>query len=174
MPTWGQRIFEAFNDVQKQIGNVARQTNSSTSAVQNAPPPQVNNLHVDGGAGIYHAYITDHNQNLYRGVEYHLEYSETPDFQDFHTVSIGPSRDHRVNLGLPGPIYWRGYSQYGGASNPSAPVYHGGPQPVGVFAVGGTAPALRSGQGSGTNPPSQGAAGFGQIPWRGAEPPKRA
>lgn len=171
---YGQLIQEAFQDVQKQLSNVSGQTNAHLSATQNSAPPQVNALHVDGGNGFYHAYITDNNQNLYRGVEYTAEYSTTPDFQDFHVEHLGPARDKRINLGVPGPLYWRAYSGYGPASPPSSPVYHGGAQPVGVSGGGTAAPALRSGQGSGTNPPTQGAGGYGQLPWRGANPPKRA
>ncbi len=171
---YGQLIQESLQDVQKQLGNVSVQTNANLAGRQNAAPPQINAFQVDGGAGIYHAYITDNNQNLYRGGEYFAEYSESADFSDFHTEHMGPSRDKRFNLGLPGPLYWRAYSGYGPASPPSNPVYHGGVQPVGVTAGGATAPPLRSGQGSGTNPPTQGAGGYGQLPWRGVNPPKRA
>ena len=160
--------------MQKQVANVATQTNASVTGAESPAPPQVNSLQVDGGAGIYHAYITDQNQSLYRGVEYTAEYAQNPDFSDFHVVHMGPSRDMRVNLGLPGPLYWRAYSGYGPSSPPSPPVYHGGAQPIGVTAGGAVAPVLRSGQGSGTNPPTQGAGGYGQLPWRGALPPKRS
>ena len=173
---YGQLLQEALQDVQKQLSNVSGQTNSNLAGAQNAPPPQVNSLHVDGGNGFYHAYITDNNQNLYRGAEYTAEYSTTPDFQagTVHQEHMGPARDKRFNLGLPGPLYWRAYSGYGPASPPSSPVYHGGVQPVGVTAGGVVAPPLRPGQGSGTNPPEQAGGGYGVLPFRGTAPPKRA
>jgi hypothetical protein len=173
MPTWGSRLVEAFADVQRQLSNLSVQSNGSLSSPTNAPPPQINALHVDGGAGIYHAYVTDNNPNLYRGVEYTAEYSQNPDFSDFHVVHMGPSRDHRMNIGLPGPLYWRAYSGYGPSSPPSTAVYHGGGQPVGVNAGGAVAPPLKPGQGSGTNFPTQGAGGYGNLPWRGSTPPRR-
>ena len=173
MPAWGNYIYLAFKNVQKQMGNVATQTNSSLESVQNSPPPPINALHVDGGNGVYHAYITDNNANLYRGVEYTAEYADNPQFDGFHVEHFGPARDKRINLGIPGPLYWRAYSGYGPASPPSTPIYHGGAQPVGVTAGGAAAPALRSGQGSGTNTPTQGAGGYGLLPWRGSSPPRR-
>lgn len=173
LPVFGKHLFDAFRNIQKQLKNLSIQTNASLNAPSNSPPPQINALHVDGGAGIYHAYITDNNQNLYRGVEYTAEYAQTPDFSDFHVVHMGPSRDHRANIGLPGPLYWRAYSGYGPSSPPSPPVYHGGVQPAGVNASSAVAPPLKPGQGSGTNPPTQGAGGYGSLAWRGTAPPKR-
>lgn len=173
IPVWGNKLVESLQDLQKMAANVASQTNSKLKGAQSSPPPAINALQVDGGAGVYHAYITDNNQSIYRGIEYTLEYSQDPAFSTFHVEHLGPSRDRRLNLGLPGPLYFRGYSGY--PTSPASPVvYHGGSQPVGVLANGNAVPALRGGQGSGTNPPNLGGGGYGQFPWRGTTPPRRS
>jgi hypothetical protein len=169
LPTYGKLIVEALSDVQKQLQNVSTQTNASLSSRQNAAPPAINSLEVDGGAGIYHAYVTDNNQNLYRGAEYTLEYSND-NWSTFHVQHLGPARDMRMNLGIAGPLQFRGYSGYGSSSPPSPPVYAGGP----VSAVGNTPPPLRAGKGSGTNVATEGAGGYGKLPWRGNTPPRRS
>jgi hypothetical protein len=166
---YGQLIQEAFKDVQKQLSNLATQLNGNLTSRQNAAPPSIHSLSVDGGAGIYHAYVTDNNQNLYRGAEYTLEYSND-NWSTFHVQHLGPARESRLNLGLAGPLQFRAYSGYGSSSPPSPAVYASGP----VYAGGGQAPALRPGQGSGTNFSTQGAGGYGLLPWRGSVPPKRA
>ena len=169
LPTYGKLLVEALQDVQRQLTNVSTQSNASLTSRQNSAPPAIHNLQVDGGAGIYHAYITDNNQNLYRGGEYTVEYSDD-NWATFHVQHLGPSREARMNLGLPGPLQFRAYSGYGPSSPPSQPVYAGG-----TVSAGGTAPpALRPGQGSGTNFPTQGAGGYGNLPWRGNTPPRRA
>ena len=61
---YGQLIEEAFNDTQRQLSNLSIQTNASLSAPTNTAPPAINNLHVDGGAGVFTVYITDNNQDL--------------------------------------------------------------------------------------------------------------
>ena len=88
VPMWGKYIYDAFRGVQQQLRNVAAQTNASLDGAQNAAPPQINGIHVDGGAGTYHVYLTDHNQNLYRGAEYTAYYSESPDFCKRSSLSI--------------------------------------------------------------------------------------
>lgn len=165
----GSRLADTLTDIKKALQNISGQTNSNLQGAQAAPPPQINALSVEGGAGIYHAYITDNNQNLYRGAEYTLEYSEREDFQTFHVEHMGPSRDKRLNIGLPGPLHFRAYSGYGPASPPSKPVYVG----AGVSAPGSTPPPLRGSNGSGTNPSTQGAGGYGNLPFRGNIPPRR-
>jgi len=174
IPGFGQKLVEALQDLQKLASNVASQTNSALKGAQGHPPPPINALHVEGGAGIYHAYITDQNQSIYRGIQYTLEYSEDPSFSTFHVAHMGPSRDHRLNIGLPGPLHFRAYSGYP-TSPSSTPVYHGTQvNPIAVSGGGTTPPILRGGQGSGTNPPNLGGGGFGQFPWRGTTPPRRS
>jgi hypothetical protein len=168
MPTYGKLLVEAYKDIQKQLNNVSTQTNANLTSRENSAPPAINKLEVDGGAGIYHAYLTDNNQQLYRGAEYTLEYSHD-NWQSYHVQHLGPAREARMNLGLSGPLQFRAYSGYGPASPPSAAIYADSP----VHAPGSTPPALRQGQGSGTNFPSQGAGGYGVQAWRGNTAPKR-
>lgn len=170
---YGQLIEEAFEGVQNQLNNLSGQTNGSLEAQQNSPPPALNAIQVDGGAGIYHIYLTDNNQNLYRGAEYTAYYSTKPDFSDWHPVHMGPARDMRVNLGIPGPLYWAAHHGYGPASPPSPLIYFGGANPIPVSGAGASAPGLRPGQGSGTNFPTQPPGGYGLLPYRGSSPPRR-
>lgn len=172
---YGKLIVEALQDVQRQMDNVSLQTNANLQGQQNAAPPPLNAIHVDGGAGIYHVYLTDHNADLYRGAEHTAYYSTSPNFTaDFHPVHMGPSRDLRVNLGLPGPFYWAAHHGYGPSSPPSPLIYFGGSTPIPVSGGGLAAPPLRSGQGSGTNFANQPPGGYGQNPFRGTSPPRRA
>ena len=173
LPTWGKHLYEAFRNVQKQLQNVAIQTSASLTGQQNGPPSPLNAIHVDGGAGIYHVYLTDNNPNLYRGAEHTAYYSTTPNFSDYHPVHMGPARDIRVNLGHPGPLYWAAHHSYGPSSPPSQLLYFGGSSPTPVSAGGTSAPALRPGNGSGTNFPTQPPGGYGLLPFRGNVAPKR-
>lgn len=174
MPEWGRFIYDAFKNLQGQLKNISNQANVRLGSSENAPPTALNSIHVDGGAGMYHVYLTDNNPNLYRGAEHTAYYSTTPDFSDWHPVHMGPARDMRVNLGIPGPLYWSAHHGYGPSSPPSPLVIFGGSQPTPVYATGAEAPALRSGQGSGTNFPNQPPGGYGLLPFRGNAPGKRA
>lgn len=171
---YGQLIQEAFQDVQRQFDNLSLQSNGNLQGTENAPPTALNGIHVDGGAGFYHIYLTDLNANLYRGAEYTAYYSETPNFEDYHPVHMGPARDMRVNLGLPGPFYWAAHHGYGPASPASPLIFFGGALPIPVSGAGSNAPALRSGQGSGTNFATQAPGGYGAQSYRGNAPPRRA
>lgn len=169
LPEWGGRLAESLKIVETILGNISGQTNADLTSAQASAPPPINSLSVDGGNGIYHAYLTDNNQNLYRGAEYTLEYSDD-NWQTYHVQHLGPAREHRLNLGLPGPFKFRAYSGYGPASPPSAAVYAEGE----VSGASTVSPSLRISNGSGTNPASQGAGGYGVNPYRGDVPPRRA
>jgi hypothetical protein len=173
MPTWGKYLYDAFRGIQKQLRNVTIQTNASLTAQQNSPPSPLSAIHVDGGAGIYHVYLTDNNLNLYRGAEHTAYYSEAGDFSDWHPVHMGPARDIRLNLGIPGPLYFAAHHSYGPSSPGSTLIYFGGSMPTPVYATGAAAPPLRPGNGSGTNFPAQPPGGYGLLPYRGNTAPKR-
>ena len=170
LPEWGKYIFDAFRNVQKQLGNLSTQVNGSLTAPQNSAPPQINAISVKASGGVAHVQITDNNENLYRGVHYHVQYSTDPGFSAPITHFMGPARDARISVGTQ-PLYYRAYSDYP-TSPASVPQYHGGAQPIAVAAIGTEQPAIPSGMGSGTGTASQ-ISGFGPIPWRGANPPKR-
>ena len=172
MPTWGHYAFLAFRNIHKQLANLSIQGNAALDAPQNAAPPQVNGVTVTASGGVAHVQITDNNQNLYRGVQYHVQYApaETK-FAAPITYPMGPSRDARIPVGTQ-LLQYRVFSDYP-TSPPSAPVYHGGASPIAVAATGTEQPAIPLGQGSGTGTPSQ-ISGYGPVPWRGNNPPKRS
>lgn len=168
-PKWGKYLYDAFRAVEKRIANLASQTNSSLIAPEGSPPPQVNAISVNASGGIAHVQVTDNNQ-IYRGINYYVDYSTDPGFSAPVTHHLGPSRDARIPVGNQ-PLYYRAYSGYP-TSSPSAPVYHGGVSPIPVTAAGSTPPPVPSGQGSGTGFPGQ-ISGHGPVAWRGAATPRR-
>lgn len=162
------RFAEALSAVQDAINNIASQTAASAQGPQATSPSPVA-LSVTAAQGVYDIAITD-NAPIQRGVEYFLEYSLTPAFNQPIVIHLGTTRNHRVFLGNQ-ILYWRAYSQYGAASSPSQPVYFGtqsSPTPV---AGGGaiTGPVPQPSKGSGTAPSTglQGGAGYGTTPTRG-------
>lgn len=170
MPMWGKYIFDAFRNVQRQLANVSTQGNLALDAPQNTAPPSPNAVTVTASGGVAHVQITDNNQNLYRGINYHVQYSADAGFSAPCNGPSGPSRDIRIPVGTQA-LYYRVFSDYP-TSPASAPVYHGGASPVAVAATGTEQPAIPSGQGSGTGTTGQ-ISGSGPIPWRGNNPPKR-
>ena len=169
-PIWGNYLYLAFQRLQKQLTNLSIQGNASLLGPQNSAPPQVNAVSVTAGGGVAHVQIVDNNQNLYRGVQYHVQYSTDPGFSAPVTHHMGPSRDARIPVGTQ-PLYYRAYSDYP-TSPASAPQYHGGSRAMPVAAIGTEQPPIPSGMGSGTGTASQ-ISGFGPVPWRGSNPPKR-
>lgn len=170
IPVFGDRLFEALTDIQKGVRNIAMQGNLNTAGEAQSPPPQINALHVVASGGVAHVQITDNN-DIYRGVRYHVQYSTDPGMSQPITAHMGPSRDIRIPVGSQ-PLYYRAYSDYETSSH-SDPVYHGGAQPIAVSATGTEPPPVPPGQGSGTGTPSQ-ISGYGPIPYRGTAPPKRS
>jgi|HubBroStandDraft_2_1064218.scaffolds.fasta_scaffold235844_1 hypothetical protein len=170
VPLWGHYIFNAFRAMQKQLGNVSSQGNINLAGAQNSAPPSPNAVTVTASGGVAHIQITDNNQNLYRGITYHTQYSTDPSFSTHCNGPSGPSRDIRIPVGTQ-PLYYRVFSDYP-TSPASAPVYHGGATPVALAATGTEQPPIPSGQGSGTGTPGQ-ISGYGPLPWRGNSPPKR-
>ena len=170
IPVFGPRLYETLSDILTQQSNAAMQTNANPSGGSQAPPPQINALTVTAGAGIAHVQITDNNQ-MYRGVKYHVQYATEPGFSNPITAHMGPSRDLRIPVGTQ-PLYYRAFSDYP-TSDTSNPVYHGGSTPIAVTASGTDQPPIPTGKGSGTGTPGQ-ISGHGPIPFRGSAPPKRS
>jgi hypothetical protein len=164
IPVWGERVAEAFSDIQQAIRNVSQQANLNPAGTDQAPPPQINALKVVVNGGVAHVQITDNNQ-IYRGINYHVQYGTDQGLSAPVTHHMGPSRDARIPVGIQ-PLWWRAYSDYP-TSSPSAPVYH----PM-TTSTGTNPPPVPPGQGSGTGTPGQ-ISGFGIIPFRGTNPPKR-
>lgn len=134
----------AFSAIERAVNAQADQSNTNpTSAVQAAPPP-VSGISVVESGGIHDIKVID-NSPAYAGINYAADYSQTPDFQNFHTIDMGVSQNHRANLG-PGKYYWRASSFYH-AATPSGHVYHGGATPVAVGTGSYTGPAMQQKQG---------------------------
>ena len=171
---FGARMFELVKDHIDAISNIEGQTNSNGGGYPSAPPAP-DALNVAAQNGIFHVSIQHNTQSLYRGVNYHLEYSADPNFADGgFPVDLGAAREHRGfygNLNL----YWRAAASYG-ISPPSHWVYYGGATPKAVSGGGVSGPDLPSqSQGSGTGARGQGLQGPGTTPFRGTSgiPPVR-
>lgn len=160
------RLGETLQQLQTALNNMAKQ--GALSADGNLPAPaQPTQLNVMSAGGIFDIAITDNNPaNTSLAPEYFLEYSTTVAFNAPTQVHLGPARNYRATLGNQ-TLYWRCYSQYGRASNPSPFTYFGSaanPTPV----VGGgavTGPNPLPSQGSGTGPTNglTGGVGYGNI-----------
>ena len=169
IPVYGHLLVQALKDLRTMVNNVGQQTNATPSAQDTPPPPQIHAVSVSAGGGVAHVQITDNNA-VYRGISYHVQYAPDAGFNSPITVHMGPSRDIRIPVGNH-PLHYRAFSDYP-TSGPSAPVYHGGAQPIPVAATGTDQPSIPAGQGSGTGQPGQ-ISGHGPIPYRGALPPRR-
>lgn len=124
-----QRMYTALKAIEQAINNHSDQGNLDPTSASQAAPQPISGIRVVAKGGIHDIQITD-NSPAYAGLNYTAEYSQTPDFQNFHTIDMGISQNHRVTLG-DGQYYWRGSSFYHRAT-PSVPVYHGGSTPVAV------------------------------------------
>jgi hypothetical protein len=169
-PEFGARLYETLNAIIQGQKNIGLQTNASLNE-PTPPPPQINNLEVSASGGVAHVSIADDNE-IYRGVSYHVQYSKDAAFSSPITVHMGPSRDIRIPVGSD-PLYYRAFSDYP-TSAPSTPVYHGGTTPVAIAAQGSNQPSVPSGKGSGTGTSGQ-ISGWGPIPFRSTTgaPPER-
>lgn len=169
---FGQKLFEALHTSETAHNQLEQQTNGNLTG-NPQPPPQLSALQMSAANGIFHFSI-QHNADFYRGVHYHIEYAEDPNFTGGgFPIHLGPSREHRAYLGNL-TLYARASASYG-ISAPGPWVYHGGAQPIGVVGGGVAGPPLPTqSQGSGTGFPQQGLQGPGQNPFRGVNPPTRA
>lgn len=165
MPDIGQKLAEALQSIADAHNNVEQQTNGNGSGNPQAPP-QIHALSVTAQNGHFQVAITDHNQNLYRGVQYFVEHADNPNFTNPHIVHMGTSRNMNLFLGNTSR-YWRAYSSYPW-SGPSSPVYHGGAGSPAIVSGGGSVggPGFATSQGSGTGAAGVGISGPGPIPYR--------
>jgi len=156
------RLAEILKAVEAAINNVAQQTAASAQGPQGTSPTPAK-LNVTAAQGVYDIAITD-DAPIQRGVEYFLEYSLTPAFNQPTVIHLGTTRNHRVFLGNQN-LYWRCYSQYGPAAGPSQPVYYGSkfsPLPVsGGGSITGPVPLPSNGSGTAPTTGLQGGAGYG-------------
>jgi hypothetical protein len=172
-PDLGARLYETISALNQKHETLAQQVNGNGKG-QPAAPPGIAGLTVSAQNGHFTASISDNSQ-IYRGVNYWLEHSDSPHFINPIVEDLGQSRNWHDFLGNT-TRYFRAYSSYA-STPPGPPAYHGSqvaPLPV---AGGGTAgpPAWLASQGSGTGAPGQGLTGPGIIPFRSAngKPPVR-
>lgn len=166
------RLHETITDLIKGIGTIEQQVSGNANG-NPAAPPAVNGVQVTAANGYLHVAITDNNQ-IYRGVKYFAEHADNPQFTNPQIVPMGDSRNTTIAVGNQ-TRYVRVYSAYP-FSPPSAPVYHGGSQPIGVNGGGAdSGPNFLASQGSGTGAAGQGLTGPGQTAFRSptGKPPIR-
>jgi hypothetical protein len=164
-PQLGQKLYEALKSIQEAHNNVETQTNTNSQSQPNPPPP-IQALNVTAKDGIFHLSVT-HQGEIYRGVNYHAEYSTNAQFTNPIPIDMGSSREHRAALGNLN-LHFRAAASYG-ISPPTRWVYFGGEAQPKMVPGGGaaTGPALPTiSQGSGTGLQRQGLQGPGTTPYR--------
>lgn len=168
-PEFGARLSETIRDLVAATSNIEQQTNSNASG-EPAPPPPLQAVTVTPTAVGHHVSI-DHGSEFYRGAFYHVESSATPAMTNPFPAYSGPAREIDLATGDQ-TLYFQAFASYATSGNTS-PVFHGGTIPKAV--TGGVSVPRGTSQGSGTNQPGQGLAGFGSIPFRSTtgKPPGR-
>lgn len=174
MPDFGTRLVGVLTKVLSGMNTIAQQTNSEPTG-EPAPPPPINALDVRAENGQFDLSINHAGAEFYRGIHYFAEHSATPDFANPQTVSLGPSRDHRLFLGDTARFV-RAYAQYPG-SPPGPMAYFGSAADPRIVHGGGAIAAAPFGtaQGSGTGVAGEGHSGFGSVAFRSKSggPPTR-
>lgn len=159
------RLGETLSQIQKVLNNIAGQTATAPEGLQ-SPPAAPTSITVTAADGIFDVAIADNDPtNTQLSPDYFIEYSTTQNFLAPTVIYLGPARNWRRSLGNQ-TLYFRCYSQYARASQPSPTIYFGttaAPTPV----VGGGAssgPTVQPSQGSGTAPTNgqSGGSGFGK------------
>lgn len=138
------KLADALEAIDGRIAVIGRQGNLDPESSTQAAPPQISAINVVAQAGIHDIQIQD-SSPAYAGLNYLADYSQTEDFQNFHTIDMGTSQNHRANLG-DGQYFWRARSYYHPAT-PSAHVYHGGATPEAVGTGSYPGPAMQDRQG---------------------------
>lgn len=140
-------------------------------------PPAAVNVKVAGEI----AHITIHDpQPLQRGIQYHVELADNPQFSTPHVEHLGSSRGRFINLptnndaGKPHDWYARAYSQYQG-SQPSPHTMYGGGAAQKFNMAGATnlTPLTSTGSGTASTDGQQGGSGLGKVVFSTSPGPKR-
>lgn len=166
-------LVEAFDDIASHLEAVMNQTNSAPVGSETVAPPKINKLTMTASQGIFEAKIDDNNSDIVRGVNYFLDYSDNPAFNNKRTIALGPSRNWRGTLGNR-KLYFQAYSQHPNTPM-SPPVFHTttGLHPTMVEGGGSaTGPEFQSSSGSGTSQSGNASdGGYGSQPFRGVSRP---
>lgn len=166
IPTWGPRLYEAFQAVQQQTTRIEAQGNlNATGEPPIPPPPDALNV-TNGPSGEFQIAIT-HNGEFNRGTSFHVQWDTSPHFTNPHNIDLGASRNDS-SLYLPGQVvHFRASAASPNGAN-SAWTYHGTqnqPTPV----IGGVRGVRAPGMGSGTGAPGDQVGGPGPIQSRNAQ-----
>ncbi len=166
IPTYGPRLVELFNAVQKQTTIIEKQGNlNATGDPPVPPPPDALNV-TNGPSGEFQIAIT-HNGEFNRGTTFHTQWDTSPHFTNPHNIDHGVSRNDS-SLNLSGQtVFFRSSAASPSGAN-SAWTYHGSqnrPTPV----VGGVRGVRAPGMGSGTGAPGDQSGGPGPIQSRNPE-----
>lgn len=138
------KLAQIIQSLEDAHNYAADQSNVDPTGAQVAAPSQISSINVVESGGIHDIQIVD-QAPAYRGINYRADYSQTADFQNFHTIDLGTSQNYRANLG-PGKYYWRANNKYH-ASDESPHVYHGGAKPEAVGSGNYSGPAMQQRQG---------------------------
>jgi hypothetical protein len=167
VPDMGARLAETLRDMVRDTRVLAQQTNSNLEGNPSAPAnlQGMNVVPHENGFDV----AIHHDADIYRGIQYHVDYADNPAFQGARTWPMGETRNSIIPLGNR-KLFFRAWAKYPN-SDATPPVMHGGRVPVSV--QGGTASPLLPTQGFGTSLSNQ--QSHQQPAWRssnGAPPVK--
>src|ERR1700744_6361980 len=154
-PTFGQRMYEMFLDVQKNGNTLEQQTNSDLSGYPGPPPSPQELTVVPHPQGV--EFAIRHEGEFYQGVQYEIDHTSNG---QTHSYSVGASRNGFLPVGpTVGPYQVPALYPHGQSSRAIA---YGGPSPKTVRGASVKAVAMLPGQGSGTTRQGQ-PPGFGSA-----------
>lgn len=141
------RLGEAIDAIHQGIESLVERAGLGASG--NILAPQIQSIAVTAANGIFSVSVTDKSATHF-GINYFVEYADNPNFNNLHTLAMGPSRNANGLFLGSGTFYFRAFSQYLNSAA-SARVTYGGTIPLGVAGGGAIAgPTLPPTQGSGT------------------------
>src|SRR5690242_4273968 len=121
------KLGETIDDLRKAFISLAQQAGLSPSGQIAAP--QIQSISVTAANGVFSVTVTDKSAT-HLGINYFLEYADNANFNNSHTLFMGPSRSENGLFLGSGTFYFRAFSQYL-SSTPSAKVTYGGTTPLG-------------------------------------------
>jgi hypothetical protein len=149
------RLYETIRSIRNGILSLAQQAGIGASG--RMPAPEIQSISVTAANGIFSISVTDKSVT-HLGISYFVEYADNPNFDNSHTLFMGPSRNENGLFLGSGTFYFRTFSQYQN-SPPSPKVIFGGSTPAGVAGGGAIAgPTLPPSNGSGAG----GSGGYGR------------
>jgi hypothetical protein len=166
-PEFGAKLYELLSSYRDNLNVLEQQTNSNLGGTPTAPP-NLQAITVTPTEVGHHISI-NHGAEFYRGLYYHVESADNPHFTNPFPEYSGPAREINLATGSR-RLYFQAFASYQNSANTPI-VYHGGQQPQSV--LGGKSFTSGQSQGSGTGRPGEGRSGFGNVAYRGSNPPTR-